>query len=134
VTEPVIIARRKCSTRNWLTFREREILKLRYGVGDGQTCTLEEVGRIFRVTRERVRQIEAKAVRKMLHCPVAQRIEDAMTGDGREAVLDRLFGVLLGWNYAREKAKGKRRAEVTARAIEAVSVAAHDLSLLTEAT
>ena len=46
-----------------LTYREREIIKLRYGLGDGYTYTLEEVGRIFKVTRERVRQIEAKAVR-----------------------------------------------------------------------
>jgi RNA polymerase primary sigma factor len=55
-----------------LTFREREIIKLRYGIGDGYTYTLEEVGRIFRVTRERVRQIEAKAVRKLRH-PVRAR-------------------------------------------------------------
>lgn len=50
-----------------LTYREREIVKLRYGLGDGYTYTLEEVGRIFKVTRERVRQIEAKAVRKLQH-------------------------------------------------------------------
>ena len=50
-----------------LTFREREIIRLRYGLGDGYTYTLEEVGRIFKVTRERVRQIEAKAVKKLQH-------------------------------------------------------------------
>jgi len=55
-----------------LTYREREIIKLRYGLGDGYTYTLEEVGRIFQVTRERVRQIEAKAVRKLQH-PVRSR-------------------------------------------------------------
>ena len=55
-----------------LTYREREILRLRYGLGDGYTYTLEEVGRIFRVTRERVRQIEAKAVRKLQN-PVRSR-------------------------------------------------------------
>ena len=48
-----------------LTYREREIIRLRYGLGDGYTYTLEEVGRIFKVTRERIRQIEAKAVRKL---------------------------------------------------------------------
>lgn len=48
-----------------LTFREREIIRLRYGLVDGYSYTLEEVGRIFKVTRERVRQIEAKAVSKM---------------------------------------------------------------------
>jgi RNA polymerase primary sigma factor len=56
-----------------LSFREREIIKLRYGIGDGYTYTLEEVGRIFKVTRERVRQIEAKAVRKLQH-PVRARL------------------------------------------------------------
>ncbi|NIL97878.1 MAG: sigma-70 family RNA polymerase sigma factor [Planctomycetales bacterium] len=50
-----------------LTYREREIIRLRYGLDDGYTYTLEEVGRIFSVTRERVRQIEAKAVRKLQH-------------------------------------------------------------------
>jgi RNA polymerase primary sigma factor len=55
-----------------LSYREREIIKLRYGIGDGYTYTLEEVGRIFKVTRERVRQVEAKAIRKMQH-PVRSR-------------------------------------------------------------
>lgn len=57
---------------NSLTYREREIIKLRYGLGDGYTYTLEEVGRKFKVTRERVRQIEAKALRKLQH-PVRSR-------------------------------------------------------------
>ena len=55
-----------------LTHREREIIRLRYGLGDGYTYTLEEVGRIFKVTRERVRQIEAKAVKKLQN-PVRSR-------------------------------------------------------------
>ncbi len=55
-----------------LTYREREILKLRYGIGDGYTYTLEEVGRIFKVTHERVRQVESKAIRKLQH-PVRRR-------------------------------------------------------------
>ena len=50
-----------------LNHREREILRLRYGLADGYAYTLEEVGKIFSVTRERVRQIEAKAVRKLQH-------------------------------------------------------------------
>lgn len=58
---------------NTLTYREREIIKLRYGLGDGYTYTLEEVGKIFKVTRERVRQIEAKAVRKLQH-PIRSRM------------------------------------------------------------
>ncbi|MCH2179807.1 MAG: sigma-70 family RNA polymerase sigma factor [Mariniblastus sp.] len=58
-----------------LTYREREIIRLRYGLGDGYTYTLEEVGRIFRVTRERVRQIEAKAVRKLQNPVRSQHLE-----------------------------------------------------------
>jgi len=58
-----------------LTYREREIIRLRYGLGDGYTYTLEEVGRIFKVTRERVRQIEAKAVRKLQHPVRSQQLE-----------------------------------------------------------
>ena len=55
-----------------LSFREREIVRLRYGLADGTVYTLEEVGQIFSITRERVRQIEAKAVRKLQH-PVRSR-------------------------------------------------------------
>ena len=58
-----------------LTYREREIIRLRYGLGDGYTYTLEEVGRIFKVTRERVRQIEAKAVRKLQHPVRSKHLE-----------------------------------------------------------
>jgi RNA polymerase primary sigma factor len=53
------------SAMETLNYREREILRLRYGLADGYTYTLEEVGKIFQVTRERVRQIESKAVRKL---------------------------------------------------------------------
>ena len=50
-----------------LTERERKVLELRFGLVDGYTRTLEEVGKQFQVTRERIRQIEAKALRKMRH-------------------------------------------------------------------
>ena len=63
-----------------LTYREREIIKLRYGLGDGYTYTLEEVGRIFKVTRERVRQIEAKAVRKLQHPVRSRHLEGFLDG------------------------------------------------------
>ncbi|MEN6451965.1 MAG: sigma-70 family RNA polymerase sigma factor, partial [Thermoguttaceae bacterium] len=66
-----------------LTYREREIIRLRYGLGDGYTYTLEEVGRIFKVTRERVRQIEAKAVKKLQHPVRSQQLSgflDRTTG------------------------------------------------------
>ena len=78
--------RRRCSrTRSssvlkTLTYREREIIKLRYGLGDGYTYTLEEVGRIFKVTRERVRQIEAKAVRKLQHPVRSRQLEGFLDG------------------------------------------------------
>jgi RNA polymerase primary sigma factor len=63
-----------------LTYREREIIRLRYGLTDGYTYTLEEVGRIFRVTRERVRQIEAKAVKKLQHPVRSKQLETFLTG------------------------------------------------------
>ncbi len=65
---------------NTLTYREREIIRLRYGIGDGHTYTLEEVGRIFKVTRERVRQIEAKAIRKLQHPVRSRKLEGFLDG------------------------------------------------------
>ena len=70
-----------------LTYREREIIRLRYGLGDGYTYTLEEVGRIFKVTRERVRQIEAKAVRKLQNPMRSSQLEGFVPEDfGAEAI------------------------------------------------
>jgi len=72
-----------------LTYREREIIKLRYGIGDGYTYTLEEVGKIFKVTRERVRQVEAKAIRKLQHPVRARKLEgflDNLSPDAVQAV------------------------------------------------
>ena len=65
-----------------LTYREREILKLRYGIGDGYTYTLEEVGKIFKVTRERVRQVEAKAIRKLQHPVRSRKLEGFLETTG----------------------------------------------------
>ena len=59
-----------------LTEREQKVLKLRYGLGDGRTRTLEEVGREFDVTRERIRQIEAKALRKLRHPTRSKKLKD----------------------------------------------------------
>ena len=56
-----------------LTEREQKVIRLRYGLGDGHPRTLEEVGKEFNVTRERIRQIEAKALRKLRH-PSRSRI------------------------------------------------------------
>jgi RNA polymerase primary sigma factor len=61
---------------NTLTEREQKVLKLRFGLDDGRTRTLEEVGREFDVTRERIRQIEAKALRKLRHPRRAQTLKD----------------------------------------------------------
>lgn len=55
------------SVLNTLSARERDVLRLRYGLDDGRMKTLEEIGQIFNVTRERIRQIEAKALRKLRH-------------------------------------------------------------------
>lgn len=58
-----------------LTFREREIIKLRYGLNDGYSYTLEETGRIFKVTRERIRQIESKALKKLQHSTRSEQLK-----------------------------------------------------------
>jgi RNA polymerase primary sigma factor len=63
-----------------LTYREREIIRLRYGLADGYSYTLEEVGRIFKVTRERVRQIEAKAVAKLQNPVRSKYLEPFVPG------------------------------------------------------
>lgn len=59
---------------NSLSYREREIIKLRFGLGDGCCYTLEETGKIFKVTRERIRQIEAKALNKLKHRSRSNRL------------------------------------------------------------
>ncbi len=59
-----------------LSDREAKVLRLRFGLDDGRTRTLEEVGRVFKVTRERIRQIEAKALRKLRHPSRSKRLKD----------------------------------------------------------
>ena len=59
-----------------LTPREQKVLELRFGLNDGRPRTLEEVGKVFDVTRERIRQIEAKALRKLRHPSRRKKLKD----------------------------------------------------------
>jgi RNA polymerase primary sigma factor len=67
-----------------LTERERKVLELRFGLGDGYSRTLEEVGKQFKVTRERIRQIEAKALRKMRHPTRIRQLQGFLETEGVE--------------------------------------------------
>jgi RNA polymerase primary sigma factor len=67
-----------CSVLGSLTKRERKVLQLRFGLEDGRSRTLEEVGREFGVTRERIRQIETKALRKLRHPSRSKKLKDYM--------------------------------------------------------
>jgi RNA polymerase primary sigma factor len=65
-----------CEVLHTLTPREEQVLKLRFGLDDGRTRTLEEVGQQFNITRERIRQIEAKALRKLRHPSRSKKLKD----------------------------------------------------------
>jgi len=62
-----------------LTERERSVIEMRFGLNDGKDHTLEEVGRAFGVTRERIRQIEAKALRKLRHPSRSKALRDYLS-------------------------------------------------------
>ncbi len=75
--DAVIVAGLREQTRRTLktlTPREEQVLRMRFGVGDGAEHTLEEVGKSFNVTRERIRQIESKALRKLRHPSRAKKL------------------------------------------------------------
>ena len=72
------------SVLNTLDERERKILELRFGITDGTTRTLEEVGSEFNVTRERVRQIESKALRKLRHPTRSRRVKQFLDMAAKE--------------------------------------------------
>jgi len=79
--EAVLVSNLRDQTRKVLkslTPREEQVLRMRFGVGDGSEHTLEEVGRSFNVTRERIRQIESKALRKLRHPSRAKKLKPFM--------------------------------------------------------
>ena len=73
-----------------LTPREEKVIKMRFGVGDGSEHTLEEVGQNFAVTRERIRQIEAKALRKLRHPSRSRKLRAFLEGRTPKATLRRM--------------------------------------------
>ena len=75
-TTRVLLNEQLSEALSTLTRREEEVLRLRYGLTDGRARTLEEVGQIFHVTRERIRQIEAKALRKLKHPTKSRKLRD----------------------------------------------------------
>jgi hypothetical protein len=98
---------------NTLTCREREIIKLRCGPGDGYTYTLEEVGTIFEVTRERVRQIEAKAIRKLQHPIRSCMWRDSLSPSAtfRARGIWAAPGQTIGWRGGVKRGHGVAHAE-----------------------
>ncbi|MBQ3166381.1 MAG: sigma-70 family RNA polymerase sigma factor, partial [Clostridia bacterium] len=76
VVENVMLKEHLIRVLDTLTPREEKVLRLRYGLDDGRPRTLEEVGKEFNVTRERIRQIEAKALRKLRHPSRSKRLRD----------------------------------------------------------
>ena len=70
------LKRQLISVLDTLTPREEKVIRLRYGIDDSRPRTLEEVGKEFNVTRERIRQIEAKALRKLRHPSRSKRLKE----------------------------------------------------------
>ncbi|MDE5547440.1 MAG: sigma-70 family RNA polymerase sigma factor, partial [Clostridia bacterium] len=72
----ILLKEQLLSVLDTLTPREEKVLRLRYGIDDGKPRTLEEVGKEFNVTRERIRQIAAKALRKLRHPSRSRKLKD----------------------------------------------------------
>lgn len=75
-TTRVVLREQLDEVLDTLTDREENVLRLRFGLDDGKMRTLEDVGRVFNVTRERIRQIEAKALRKLRHPSRSKQLRD----------------------------------------------------------
>ena len=69
-----------------LSSREEQVIRMRFGIGEGSEHTLEEVGHRFSVTRERIRQIEAKALRKLRHPSRSRKLNAFLENSGKEGV------------------------------------------------
>lgn len=94
-----------------LSFREREIIRLRFGLADGYAYTLEEVGRIFSVTRERVRQIEAKAVRKLQHPARSKPLSGFLEGPFSDAAARGTNGTRTALGTSRRRGDAAKKFE-----------------------
>ena len=75
-TAHVMLKEQLLEVLDTLSEREQQVLRLRFGIDDGRTRTLEEVGKVFDVTRERIRQIESKAIRKLKHPSRSKKLKD----------------------------------------------------------
>ena len=80
-----------------LTPREEKVLRMRFGIGEKSDHTLEEVGQDFEVTRERIRQIEAKALRKLRHPSRSKRLKAFMETGGRVPLSWKMWMGRCGW-------------------------------------
>ena len=74
------LKRRMTRVLETLSLREREVIKLRFGIGKDETYTLEELGKKFKVTRERIRQIEIRALKKLRHPVRSRNLEGFLDG------------------------------------------------------
>lgn len=92
---------------NSLSSREEKVLRYRYGLDDGSPKTLEEVGKIFKVTRERIRQIEVKALRKLRHPSRRKNQRISKYNRVREAGKNKIISLFLSFDKGERDGKDK---------------------------